>query len=460
MKTIAEQLAAFAVKRAKAMERKQELVQLTLEEGRSFDEHEKEENESLVVEIKAIDEHVKSLNEHQQFMVSQASPVPASAGTQGGPSSVDLGNHGIVSVRRNMPKGTAFTRYAMALAAGKGNLMQAERTTVELTKGPWSSTPEVAQILKAAVAAGTTSDPTWAGPLVQYNDMVSEFIELLRPMTLLGRMTGLRRVPFNIRIPRQTSGSSGAFVGEGAPTPVNSLQFDNVTLPWAKASTIVVLTLELARLSDPSAENLVRSDLLDGMSQYLDKRLIDPVYAGVANVSPAALSYGVTGQQASGATLAAIDADVRALMTLFIDAELGLTTGVWVMSPGMALRLSLMRTNQDNAAFPKLTMNGGEWYGLPVLTSNNVVASQSPGESQIFLMDQREILLADNDQMTLDVSTEASLQMNDAPSAGAQSLVSLWQNGLLGIKVDRWIYWTKRRSTALQFIEAAQRYNS
>jgi len=290
--------------------------------------------------------------------------------------------------------------------------------------------------------------------------MVSEFIELLRPMTLLGRMNSVRRVPFNIRIPRQTSGSSGTFVGEGKPTPVSSLGFDNLTLPWAKASTIVVLTLELARLSDPSAEALVRSDMLDGISQFLDRRFIDPVYAGVAQVSPASVSYGITGLQASGATLAAIDADVRGTMQKFVDAELGLTTGVWVMAPGMALRLSLMRTNQDTLAFPNLTMNGGTWYGLPVLTSSNVVASGSPGENHIYLVDQREILMADDGQMTIDVSTEASLQMDNAPAVGAQSLVSLWQNGLLGLKVDRWIYWTKRRSTAVQFIEAAQRYNS
>ncbi len=70
------------------------------------------------------------------------------------------------------------------------------------------------------------------------------------------------------------------------------------------------------------------------------------------------------------------------------------------------------------------------------------------------------MLLADDGQMLLDMSTEASVQMNDAPSAGAQSLVSLWQNGMVGLKCDRWINWAKRRSAAVQYIEAAQRYGS
>ena len=63
-------------------------------------------------------------------------------------------------------------------------------------------------------------------------------------------------------------------------------------------------------------------------------------------------------------------------------------------------------------------------------------------------------------QMLIDVSTEASIEMNDAPSGGATSLRSLWQNGLMGVKVDRWIHWTKRRSEAVQFIDKAQSYAS
>jgi hypothetical protein len=39
--------------------------------------------------------------------------------------------------------------------------------------------------------------------------MESEFIELLRPATILGRMTSVTRVPFNIRMARQLTGVSG-----------------------------------------------------------------------------------------------------------------------------------------------------------------------------------------------------------------------------------------------------------
>lgn len=450
---IAEQLAAFDSKRKAAQEKAKTIMQKSIDEGRTLDEAEQDEYAQCEADISAIDKHIDLLKKHEKLMVEKAAPVTEKSGR--GEGGIEIRGSGPILVSRNLPKGTAFTRYAMALAAAKGNLLQAEKLAQH-----WKDTPEVGIVLKAATDAGTTSDTTWAAPLVQYTDMVSEMIELLRAQTILGKLQNLRRVPFNIRIPRQTSGTSGTFVGEGKPVPVRELAFDNITLPWAKASTIVVLTVELARLSNPAAEALVRQDLLDGISEYLDKRLVDPAYAGVANVSPASLTNGVTPRTASGATLAAIDADVGYVMKQFANNNLSLATGVWIMSPAMAITLSLMRTNQDTPAFPGLSVNGGTFYGLPVITSNNVAPSGSPGDQHLILLDQREVLLADDGQMMLDVSSEAAVQMNDAPSDGAQSLVSLWQNGLLGVKVDRWIYWTKRRSTALQYIDGAQVYNA
>jgi HK97 family phage major capsid protein len=466
---VAEQIALFDTRRKAAVDRAEAIMQKSAEEGRTLDERETEEYDTLGSEVKAIDAHLVRLKAHEANLVQRATPV---AVTTGAPEGVTPpAGTSVISVRRNVEPGIAFARYAKAVALAKGNPMHAAHIASQWRE----STPEVEAFIKAAlasnvsleqmitraaVAAGTTSDSTWAGPLVYAQNMVSEFINYLRPRTILGRLPSLRRVPFNIRIQRQTSGVSGSWVGEGAPTPVNALAFDTVSLTWARASTIVVLTKELVERSDPAADALAREDLADGISAFLDKRFLDPSYPAVANTSPASISNGVTSRQASGTSLTAIDNDVTYLMTQFVNAELTLQTGIWIMKPATAIRLSMMRNAHGDRAFPELTMNGGTWYGLPVITSNNVASSGSPGEEQIFLVDQREILLADDGQMMLDMSTEASVQMNDAPSAGAQSLVSFWQNGLLGVKIDRWINWTKRRSQACQYIEYANRYGS
>jgi len=124
------------------------------------------------------------------------------------------------------------------------------------------------------------------------------------------------------------------------------------------------------------------------------------------------------------------------------------------MNPRTALYLSLLRTAQDVFAFPNITMDGGTWMGFPVITSQSVSLDYgSPSATYIALVDAADILYADDGQVTLDVSREASLQMDSAPSAGAQSLVSLWQNNLVGLRAERYVHWLKRRSTAAYFID-------
>ena len=51
--------------------------------------------------------------------------------------------------------------------------------------------------------------------------------------------------------------------------------------------------------------------------------------------------------------------------------------------------------------------------------------------------------------VSIDMSNEASVQMDDAPSGGAQSLVSLWQNNLVGIRAEQYINWAPRRQGSL-----------
>ncbi len=42
-------------------------------------------------------------------------------------------------------------------------------------------------VLKAAVSAGTTTDPTWAGALVEYQDYAQDFVEFSALQTIIGR---------------------------------------------------------------------------------------------------------------------------------------------------------------------------------------------------------------------------------------------------------------------------------
>ncbi|MNP14312.1 Phage capsid family protein [compost metagenome] len=291
--------------------------------------------------------------------------------------------------------------------------------------------------------------------------MASEFIELLRPQTIIGKIQGLRRVPFNVKMSGQTSGSSVNWVGEGKPKPVSALAFDTTTLRFTKAAGIVVLTDELVRFSNPSAEALVQADLTASMAQFLDVAFVDPAIAEVAEVSPASITHGVTPIVASGTTADALKADVKRLFAAFLAANMTPAGAVWIMTPTMALTISMMNNALGQSEFPGIDMNGGTFMGLPVIVSESVPATPGSGSpvtgagQRLILAKASEILLADDGGVTIDVSREASLQMNSAPTSGATELVSLWQSNMVALRAERFINWKRRRLQAVGYIDSA-----
>ena len=456
---IQERLEAMQRQRENAVNAMQGIFDKSAAEERSFDGAEQTEFDKQKDLIKGLDVQIENVNVLARASLGQPATSQAANGSGAvdvskGMGSVDLGAATNITVHRTLPKGTAFTRYAMALASAKGNVMGA----AEVAKRWAGSTPEVETILRAAVAAGTTTDAAWAKPLVPYQDMQSELIELLRPETVIGRMTGFRNIPFNVRMPRQTAGSSVSWVGQGAPKPVTRLSFETITVPHAKIAAIIAITDELARMSTPSAEAAVRQDLIQAIAQYMDVQFLDPTVAAVADVSPGAITNGITGVDSTGATVAAVTADLNTALTAMAVANIGMRNPYWIMNPRTANALSVLRTTQDIFAFRE-EMNAGvkRLMGIPVIVSNNVpLRDQNAGggtEGYIVLVDASEIFMADDGETMLDVSREASLQMDTAPAAGPQALVSLWQNNLVGIRAERYVYWQRRNNAAVYLID-------
>lgn len=359
-----------------------------------------------------------------------------------------------VSIREGTPeKGIEFARFAMVLGVAKGDLPQA----LEIAKNRYPGSDRIITTLKAAVGAGTTTGTTWAAPLVDtYQHFAGDFVEYLRPKTIIGKFgTGLipalRRVPFNISIPTQTSGGQAWWVGQGAAKPVTKFDFGTVTLDFAKVANIAVITDELARFSDPAAEGIVRDQLAAALIERLDIDFVDPAKAAVANVSPASITNGVTPIPSSGDDADAVREDIKAMFSTYVAANMSPTTGVWIMPSVVALCLSLMRNVLGHREFPDITMFGGSFEGLPVIVSDHAPAGT------VILSNASDIYLADDGQVEIDASREASLEMTDSPvgnSATPQgaSMVSLWQTNSIGYRCERFINWKKRRPQAVAML--------
>ena len=169
------------------------------------------------------------------------------------------------------------------------------------------------------MAAGSTNNSVWAGALVSSEGAVfAEFLEYLRPMTILGKFgTGnipsLRNIPFRVPIGSQTSGGSASWVGEGMAKPLTYFEVARTTLEPLKVAAIVVVTEELLRYSSMAAEQWLRDQLVAALRERLDLDFIDPAITAIAGTRPASITNGVTTVTSAGSSADAVRADIAAV---------------------------------------------------------------------------------------------------------------------------------------------------
>ena len=432
--TAGEHIQNLENKRAAVAARMTEILEGGAADGATLPDEAAKEHDGLTVQIKSIDADLQRWRDHEKLLLTKAAPAP-------GAPLVPGNGYGRVTVKPNVELGTAFVRMAIAKLVCKGNVYEA----AEYAKRWDDSTPEVSLYLKAAVAPGNTQDAAWAKPLVgPGNVIVDEMLQLLRPATILGKIAGFSKVPFLTPVPTVTAGGTYGWVGEAKPKPVTRMQFGSSTLPIAKAAGIIVLTEELVRTSNPSAEAVVKREMVAGIAAFLDKQFIDPAVAAVPNVSPASITNGVTPIAATTNPLA----DILALLQKFTAAGLPVGGVNLIMGSTNALALSFFRNGDGSSAFPGLSVTGGTLAGV------NVIVSDAAGDDIIAVL-APYVLYADDGGVTVDVSREASVQMDSAPTDPAASLVSLWQNNLVGLRAERFINWLKAHAQAAQFIDGA-----
>jgi HK97 family phage major capsid protein len=464
--SIAEQISLFEAKRVNSTDRMSAIMAKSADEGRTLDEAETQEYDTLSAEAKAVEGHIVRLKNHEVQMLARATPIaPAIGDNPDSGSGARAGSGGTpLFVAQNIEPGVRFARVAIALHQARGNRVEAAEK-IKSNRRWMDQTPELARILMTAIPAADTTTAGWASELAYAQNMQNEFINFLRPMTVLGRLQGMRRVPFNVRIGSLTSGTTGYWVGQGQPVPMSKGTTGSLTLGITKAAGMSAYDDEILKLSTPSIEVMVRDDLAKAVAQTVDLAFLDPSNGGITNVEPASILYNIAGITPSGTNAAAISADVASVFAGAIGAFLDPSQAVWVMSPTTALKLSLMLTSLGTPQYPTISITGGTWQGLPVIVSPNLNVQGSPSgtdfSNAIMLIFPSEIILADDGDVSIDISNEASIQMLDNPtnlSTGATApttSVSMFQTQSWAIKAVRYVNWVKRRSTAAAWIKAA-----
>lgn len=122
---------------------------------------------------------------------------------------------------------------------------------------------------KKAQSMGTAT----AGGYIVPTIYVAELIELLSAQSVVSKMgatflSDLQGSP--IQIPRQTGGSTAYWVGENADITESAITLDQLSLTPKKVAALIKLSNTLIKLSNPSAEALVRRDLARVLALKID----------------------------------------------------------------------------------------------------------------------------------------------------------------------------------------------
>lgn len=454
MKTISEQIRDFeATRAAKAAELE---TIMTTTEGQTLDAEAAEAADTLADEIKSIDQHLKRLRLVESVKAGAARPIENVRTVEDGAAARSGSVPAQVRVKQRLEPGVAFARFAKVKAIANLDGVHPREIARDLYG---ENDPLHGMFAKSAVAAGTTTG--WAGFLVgDETNIFADFAEYLRPRTILGRfgegaVPSLRRVPFRTPLLSQTGKATGYWVGEGKAKPVTSMAGARTTLEPLQAGTIAVLTEQVVRDSSPSADMIVRDEIVKALRERLDTDFIDPAKAASSGVSPASITNGITPISSAGTDADAVREDVQALFQAFIDANNAPTSGVWIMPSTMALSLSLMQNPLGQTEFPGIGMYGGTFFGLPAIVSEYMPTIT--GGSYVALVNAQDIYFADDGDVVVDMSREASLQMDNEPTMNGDSptgtsVVSLWQAGLVGFKAERTVNWARRRDSAVALL--------
>lgn len=311
-------------------------------------------------------------------------------------------------------------RFLSVRAMTRGSMTRA----LDLFEERWPDAPYTQRIRlekKAAVVPGGTVDPSWAGALIRTPD-TDPLVTGVRRDSVLGRL-GAREVPFAAHVPASTSIGTFAWASPTTPKPVTKINWASLYFPAGTLAGIVVLTAELVKLQSPGSTRAMQAALTGGITAWQDRYFLDPQYGVIADVRPKAITNGITPIAGS----ANFNADVAALLAAHFAAWPESQRPTLIMTPGSVSRLA--------PNHPTLTVAGGTAFGVPV------VPSPAAG-AQVIALDAAALAFADGG-LQIDVSTEATVEMSDTPSAPGPTIVhtSFWQLDLAGYRVERMLWY-------------------
>ena len=297
-----------------------------------------------------------------------------------------------------------FTKYVMAIAAGRGDIDKALK---------WAKNNEFEEIEKAL----TVSAENGTGHFLVPDEWASEIIELLRPQVAVRRL-GAQAIPLvggTLHIPAMVNGGEAHYIGESQDIPTSQPAFAEKTLVAKKLAALTVISNDLLRKASYNVLNIVRNDLVNAIAIREDKAFLYDTGTGtvptIKGLRHAVLPANVLSSAGSiGADIAQAEEKLKSAHIRFVRPGI-------IMSPRTENYLKYYYEDMTGT-YPYLEeMRNGTIFGYPYAVSFDIPTNldMTSGEpdmggtgTEMFFVDFNEVIIGDSDQMYIDVSTEAA----------------------------------------------------
>ena len=303
-------------------------------------------------------------------------------------------------------KGNNAAKFLRALAAGKGDPEKAARHV----RKNWNDETFAKQLLESDFSAG--------GVLVP-DEYVAEIIDLLTAQSTV-RAMGASTMPMNsgsMTIPKLTSGATASYVGENERGGSSEQGFGSIQMSAKKLKALVPISNDLIRDASPRADGIVRDDLVRQMALREDVAFIrddgtDNKPKGMYYWADSDNKFNVSDDSGS-TTLDTVTNDLIKALFKLEGKNVPMTRVGWIFHPRTKYFLMKLRDGNGNYAF-RDELQEGMLMGYPYMTTTqiptNLDASTdgSDDESEIYIADFGQLIVADNTELIIDVSSEAS----------------------------------------------------
>jgi HK97 family phage major capsid protein len=359
------------------------------------------------MEAKAMDWIARGLSVEQVKTTILDSLKPASIAQPSAESAARI----VSDEHDKLPAGALAGR-AMRAIAGAHKF----KTTPALFSAQVLRDPALASKFQAQSAAGTgqTAGDQAGGGWMFGDSISSDFIELLRPQSVVRSLTPTMAPLINgtLNVPKMKGGTTGYWIGETkAPTP-SKITGGNVKASAKKCAAIALISNDLLRFAPISADTMTRDDAVLAVNQAQDLAYIRSAGTeyrpkGLATWCPAANKLTMTATP----TLATTRGDLGRMILAIRKADVPFRRLGWIMSPRTEYWLMWQCADGNgNLFFNREMLEMGTLLGKPYRVTTQIPETLGGGtETELYLADFADVVLTDGPEVAIEVSTEAAI---------------------------------------------------